>query len=247
MRIKVISCEVIYREVCHAASRSPHQVDVQFLPKGLHDQGCGAMRLRLQSEIDKVAVTKHEAVVLGYALCGNGTVGLAARRVPLIVPRAHDCITLLMGSREKFQKYFEDHPGVYYRSTGWLERGQDTAQLNHGDVQRRTGAGYALAELVGRYGEENGRYLHQQLNAYQSSYTQLTYISTGLEPNGNFESAAEAEAKAKGWSYEKVDGSLRWFDALVSGEWANEDFLTVPPGYRVKVRYDDQLLDIEQV
>jgi hypothetical protein len=244
MRIKAISCEVIYRELCYAAARSPHQVDVQFLPKGLHDQGCGGMRLRLQSEIDKTDVTRHEAIVLGYALCGNGTVGLTSRRVPIIIPRAHDCITLLMGSRETFQNYFENHPGVYYRSTGWLERGKDTVQIK--DVQRRTGAGYELNELVERYGEENGRYLFEQLNAYRSSYTQLTYITTGLEPNETFEAAAKAEAKDKGWTYEKVQGSLRWFDALLSGDWNNDDFLTVPPGYRVTVRYDDRLLDVEK-
>ena len=44
---------------------------------------------------------------------------------PLVLPRAHDCITLLMGSRTEFERYFQDHPGVYYRSTGWVERGAD--------------------------------------------------------------------------------------------------------------------------
>ena len=244
MRIKAISCEVIYRELCYAASRSPHQVDVQFLPKGLHDQGCGGMRLRLQSEIDKTDLTKHEAIVLGYGLCGNGTAGLTARRVPLVIPRAHDCITLLMGSRQAFQEYFESHPGVYYRSTGWVERGKDTEQLK--DTQRRTGAGYELMELVEKYGEDNGQYLFEQLNGYQKAYTQLTYIKTGLEPNGSFESTAQAEAKAKGWKYEQVHGSLQWFDALLSGEWDDEQFLTVPPGYRVTTRHDDSLLGIEK-
>ena len=30
-----------------------------------------------------------------------------------------------MGSRTEFERYFQDHPGVYYRSTGWVERGAD--------------------------------------------------------------------------------------------------------------------------
>ena len=39
MRLKLISCEVLYREMCAAISRAPHEVDVEFLPKGLHDEG----------------------------------------------------------------------------------------------------------------------------------------------------------------------------------------------------------------
>ena len=48
MRFKLISCEVLYREMCGAVANSPHQVDVEFLPKGLHDSGCASMRKRLQ-------------------------------------------------------------------------------------------------------------------------------------------------------------------------------------------------------
>ena len=127
MRIKVISCDVLYRELCYAAARSEHQVDVQFLTKGLHDEGCRPMRLRLQAEIDKTDGPKYDAIVLGYALCGNGTVGLTARHLPVVIPRAHDCITLLMGSKKAYEDYFDSHSGVYFRSTGWLERDFDAA------------------------------------------------------------------------------------------------------------------------
>ena len=37
MRLKLISCEIFYREVCAAVARSVNQVDVEFLPKGLGD------------------------------------------------------------------------------------------------------------------------------------------------------------------------------------------------------------------
>ena len=32
-----------------------------------------------------------------------------------------------MGSRERYQNYFEQNPGTYFRSTGWLERGRGLA------------------------------------------------------------------------------------------------------------------------
>ena len=44
MRLRVIACEVLYREISEAAARSTQQVDVEFLEKGLHDYGAAAMR-----------------------------------------------------------------------------------------------------------------------------------------------------------------------------------------------------------
>ena len=232
MRLKLISCEVLYREMCAAAARSPHQVDIEFLPKGLHDLGGPAMRARLQEAADGVDATQYEAVLLGYALCGNGIAGLESRTLPLVIPRAHDCIALLMGSRERYRSYFENHPGVFFRSTGWLERGQDLDQA---------------ALLIARYGEDNGRYLFEQFNGYQRNYRQLAYIATGLEPDGSFEQQAREEAARRGWQFEIIRGDLRLFERLVAGDWDDDDFLVVPPGWRVKPTYDCGIVEKEPV
>ena len=230
MRLKLISCEVLYREMCAAAARSPHQVDLEFLPKGLHDLGGPAMRARLQEAADRVDATQYEAVLLGYALCGNGVAGLVSRTLPLVIPRAHDCIALLMGGRDRYRIYFENHPGVFFRSTGWLERGQDLDQA---------------ALLIARYGEDNGRYLFEQFNGYQRNYRKLAYIATGLEPDGSFEQQAREEAARRGWQFEIIRGDLRLFERLVAGDWDENDFLVVPPGWRVKPTYDRGIIEKE--
>jgi hypothetical protein len=230
VRLKLISCEVLYREMCAAAARSPHQVDIEFLPKGLHDLGGPAMRARLQEAADRVDATRYEAVLLGYALCGNGVAGLVSRTLPLVIPRAHDCIALLMGGRDRYRIYFENHPGVLFRSTGWLERGEDLDQA---------------ALLVARYGEDNGRYLIEQFNGYQRNYRQLAYIATGLEPDDSFEQRAREEAAHRGWQFEIIQGDLRLFERLVAGDWDENDFLVVPPGWRVKPTYDGGIIEKE--
>ena len=54
MRLKLIACEVLYREMCAAVARSAEVVDVEFLPKGLHDMGGKAMTAKLQECVDRV-------------------------------------------------------------------------------------------------------------------------------------------------------------------------------------------------
>jgi hypothetical protein len=237
MRLKLISCEVLYREMCAVVARSPHQVDVEFLPKGLHDLGGAPMRKQLQEVIDRVDSAGYDAVLMGYGLCGNGAAGLVARAVPLVIPRVHDCIALLMGSRRRYQDYIEQHSGVYFRSTGWLERGSNLGQL--------TGPGYSLEELTTKYGEEDGGYLFNELNTYRQNYRQMTFISTGLEPNRDFEQKAREEAAQHGWQFETVAGDLGIFERLLSGNWSDGEFLVVPPGWRVTATYGEDILGKE--
>jgi hypothetical protein len=58
---------------------------------------------------------------LAYGLCSGGIAGLSASTIPMIVPRAHDCITLFLGSRQRYQDYFFENGGTYFMTTGWFE------------------------------------------------------------------------------------------------------------------------------
>lgn len=243
MHLLLIGCEVILRELCDAVVRSPHRVDLRFLSKGLHDLGGRAMREALQAEIDAADEGPHTAILLGYGLCGNGAAGLEARSKPLVMPRAHDCITLLMGSRERFETYFREHPGVYYRSVGWVERGQGLVPM----ARDRTGVTFTLDALVERYGEDNGSFLYEELTRYQRSYCQLTYLETGLGPDGSCREEAAAEAARNGWAFEPMGADLHLFQQLLDGDWDGSDFVVVRPGQKVVACYDDRVVDVEAI
>lgn len=233
MRLKIISCEVLYREICLLAARSPNQVDVEFLPKGLHDMRSVRMRERLQQVINAVDVARYDAIALGYALCGNGVVGLTAPAIQLVLPRAHDCITLFLGSRQRYADYFLDNPGVYFKTTGWIERGASGSQQLFGDSLE-------MDALVEKYGEDNARYLYEELTAYRT-YRQYTFIEMGVEPDDRFERMTQEDANARGWQFEKVKGDIALLGKLVNGEW-DDDFLVVPPGWRVAATHDDTIV-----
>ena len=68
MRLKLIACEILYREFCAAVARSANQVDLEFLPKGLHDVGQAGMSSRLVEVLGEIDESKYDAVLLGYAL-----------------------------------------------------------------------------------------------------------------------------------------------------------------------------------
>jgi hypothetical protein len=245
MRLKLISCEIFYREFCAAISRSPNTVDVEFLTKGLHDIGSAGMLEGLQAAVDRIDGSRFEAVLTGYGLCNNGIVGLTARQVPLVVPRAHDCISLFLGSKERYLDYFQHHPGVFFETTGWIERGESNGELSQLALGKKLGMQGSFEELVARYGEDNARYLWEELGKLTKYYGQITYIEMGVEPNSNFEGRAREKAVESGWKFEKLQGEMGLIQRLVDGVWNESEFLVVPPGRRIAPTYDGGIISID--
>jgi len=247
MRLKLIACEILYRELCAAAARSVNQVDLEFLPKGLHDLGSQAMRSRLAEAIAAVDPAQYDAVLLGYCLCSNGIVGLRAERIPLVVPRGHDCMTLFFGSLQRYLDYFYKNPGTYFKSTGWIERGDQLEQLSADAVANPFGWRLSYQELAARYGEDNARFLAEQLGNLTRHYRQLTYIEMGVAPEEPFLEKARQEAAAKGWKFDHVQGDLSLLQRLVDGPWDQEQFLVVPPGHEIAPCFDDRLIQAKPI
>ncbi len=242
MHLCCIACEVFYRELCALAARSPNRVDLHFLPKGLHDLETGEMRARLQAAVDQAEEGPCEKILLAYALCNNGLAGVTARRKPLIVPRAHDCITLFLGSSDRFTAYFKEKPGTYFLTSGWIERGEVSGDLKEFSVQRRTGLDLSFEQLRLRYGEENARYLAERLSGGLRYYKRFTYIDTGTDPGGIFEQQARRAAAERTWEFEKIQGDLTLLEELLNGPWAEERFIIVRPGWALVPSYDSGIL-----
>jgi hypothetical protein len=242
IRYKLIACEILYREICYCVSRCRNVVDVTFLPKGLHDMGEKKMSACLQEEIDKVDQSKYNALLLGYGLCNNGIRGL---RFPLltVIPRAHDCITLLMGSKEKYTTYFQEHPGTFFKSTGWVERDTDIATSTE-HCMSQLGINRTYQQYVEQYGEENARYLMETMgiDSWLKNYKRLAYIDTGTGDFSHYKSLTKEEAVERGWEYDEVEGSLVLLQRMMAGEWAPADFCVISPQQTVVPSFDESVI-----
>jgi len=239
-RLKVIACEILFRELCYCAAHAQQCVDLTFLPKALHDIGARQMSERLQQAVDATDLGAYDAILLAYGLCNNGICNLRSP-LPLVIPRAHDCITLLLGSRERYQELFNRYPGTYYQSTGWIERAVDSnSQPNSVTVQLGISCDYHA--YVAKYGEENARYLMEMLGDWTKHYSRLVYIDTGFGDFGTYAQATQREAEERGWAYEWVQGNTGLLQRLLDGDWNTQDFLVIPPNTPIEPTYDDRII-----
>ena len=247
MKLKFIGCEIIYREACLLASTSANMVDVEFLHKGLHNLKTSDMVASLQRHIDEVDTEAgYDAIILGYARCNDGVVGIEARGIPLIIPRAHDCISFFFGSRDAYRKYFDASPGTFYLTTGWCER--DTDECEGDQLSSGTGAMEALGlhesyeELVEKHGKDNADFIVESLGDWKDNYSKILYLEMGVCDEKPFIADAKKLAKERNWEFELRKGKMTLLERLFTGLW-NDDFVEVPPGGKIIARNDEWVLD----
>ena len=106
-----LTCEALARSIYATAASSPNTITVRLFRQGLHNTPKN-LRSTLQAEIDLVEPGQYDAILLAYGICGTSTVGLAASHTQLVIPRAHDCITLYLGSHGRYEHEFNRHPGA---------------------------------------------------------------------------------------------------------------------------------------
>lgn len=245
-RYRLIACEVAYRECCFAAAVSRNIIDLHFLTQGLHDLETASMLERVQKAVDETPAGRYEALLLGYGLCNGGVAGLTARDIPLVLPRAHDCITLFLGSKEAYRKHFDENPGTYYLTTGWVERDQDNLEDTIGredNMLRKMGLDRTFEEYVEMYGEEHARMIFSTISGMEN-YRQFTHIDMALAPEAEKKAleGGREESARRGWEFERVAGRMDLFLDMADGRWDEEKFLVVQPGQHIEQTNDDSIV-----
>ena len=249
MRFKLIACEVFYREVCHCVAQTPHIVDFEFTEKGAHDKS-DVLRELIQSRIDGASEgeQKYDAILLCYGLCGNSTVGLVSRGTRFVIPRAHDCCSLFLGSKEKFKKYFGENLSQPFSSAGYMERGD--GYLHDAEIGRFLGMSKTYEEYAQLYGEENAKYLVEAFKSSldKSNSDKAVYIEVPETAHLGFAEKCRKQAEAEGKEFVQLEGDIRLIRKLIHGEWDNDEFLVTGPRRRTVGVYDlDEIIRAEEL
>ncbi|MHC4575567.1 MAG: DUF1638 domain-containing protein [Planctomycetota bacterium] len=225
MRLQFIVCKVMQREAYSCAARSRNIVDVVLMPQGLHNEP-DKLRIEVQAALDRtcdIQGRQYDASLLGYGLCSNGIVGLSAK-IPIVIPRGHDCITLLLGSKEKYREYFDSHRGVYWYSPGWIEGGKQPSR----ELYERT-----LREYEQKYGRDNARYLMETEQSWIKEYNWAAYVDSGPAHSDEYKKYTRQCAEFLGWNYDELAGDLGLMQRLVNSEWNESEFLLIRPAQKV--------------
>jgi hypothetical protein len=239
MLLKLLSCNVFLREACLAIAHSPHTVDPEFFELGEHAQP-DRLRQSLQARIDAVErdAKQYDAILLLYGLCGNASIGLRARETRLVIPRAHDCCTILLGSKDRFREHFEQNPSTPFGSVGYLERGSYFLRTDLGDGRIHYGDQYAA--LVEQYGEDNAKYVWESLHpeALQSADHHVVFIDIPETSALGGEEKFRRKMEAEGRTYRRLEGDMRLIRNMLDGRWDPGEFLVVEPGQQTSGVYD---------
>ncbi len=233
LSLALIACRVLEAEISALTAGATHIVRREFLEIGLHDQP-GVLRSQLSEAIARAEEDPAvQQVVLVYGLCGLALVDLRPRRCPLVVPRAHDCITLFLGSKERYAESMRDEPGTYWYSPGW-----NKAKRVPGPEREEK----LRSEYSARFGSDEAEAL---LEMERSAFAQHSVAGhTDLDLPGDEEHRRYTERCAQylGWRMQVHAGDPGLLRDLLHGPWDDERFLVVQPGEKIAHSVDASII-----
>ncbi|NBR09813.1 MAG: DUF1638 domain-containing protein [Opitutaceae bacterium] len=231
--LAVIACNVLEAEVRHYAADLAQIRTLIFMPQGLHNEPA-----RLQNEL-QLAVTAAEAdplvtaIALVYGLCSRGVENLRHDRCPLVIARAHDCVTLFLGDKERYATYLREHPGTYWYSPGWIKSHTPPGPERTEKLR---------AQYAEKFDVDDVDYLMEMEAHWVANYNRAAYVGLGIGETQKDQAYTQRCAACLGWDYDHVKGDPALLRALLAGEWDQQRFLVVPPRHVIRLTADETII-----
>jgi hypothetical protein len=169
----------------------------------------------VQEEIDRADQWEGDYIILSYGLCSNGIVGVKSKSHSIVIPRVHDCITLFLGSWDKYMEEHKKEPGTYYLTKGWIEEEKSPIGI--------------YKEYCQRYDKETAEWV---IKEELKNYTRIALVDMGVELSETHREHAKENARFLHLRYEEIKGSLEFFEKMLRGLW-DKDFIVLKPGEEV--------------
>lgn len=207
-KVLIIACSIMKGELVHVQTDG---VSFVFLEQSLH-RTPQKMKDAIQDEIHKLEGWDGDLILLSYGLCSNGIVGVQAKGHPIVIPRVHDCITLFLGSRERYFHEHNQEPGTYYLTGGWIEEKKSPLGI--------------YEEYSQRYGQKTAEWV---IKEELKNYTRIALVESELGLSESHREHARQNARFLNLRYEEIRGSLDFFRKMIHGPW-DQDFILLKPG-----------------
>jgi len=231
--LAIIACAVLDDEIGHYARDMDHLRHVEMLPQGLHNDP-PALREQVQTAIDRVErMDGVETIALVYGLCSRGTEGVFSRTCRLVIARAHDCITHLLGSRERYAEYVREHPGTYWYSPGWNRHHTPPGPERHEKL---------YDEYLERFGPDNADYLMETEQHWFKTYDRATWVDLTVGATDAGRAYTRQCAQWLEWNYDQQAGDPALLVDLLSGPWDDDRFLVLEPGQTLRMTGDERIV-----
>lgn len=237
---KIIACNIFKREIENLIHKDRKE-DVIFVEQGLHNTP-SKMREKIQMIVDEIEshgniVKNYKGIVLLYGVCGNGTLGLKTSKLKLVVPKAHDCMTLFLGSKEKYKEIIDKNNGVYWFNHAWIDQTPMPSEAYLKDVKK------AYYE---NYDEDNAEYLYEIEVESLKRYNYGLLIKSNLNDGSRYKEFVMRSCEEFNWKYIEEDGDLRIINNILRGEFYENEVLVLNPGEVIKMTLDKEILMAEK-
>ncbi len=212
MATVVLCCNTLEDEISLALGLCGLNYELIWLEAGWHNHP-DKLRAHLVETLNQAKPADKVLMAMGH--CGGACVDLPAFDFELVIPRADDCLSLLLGSMEKRQRASREAP-TYFLTAGWLRYTENLITSFSRDCQV--------------FGPDRAERVYKiMLNHYQ----RFGFIDTGA-----YAPEVEAEktrvlAELIGIKTERLPGDMSWLMRLLTGPWDGGDFIVVPAGERL--------------
>lgn len=237
-RIALLACSVFENEIALHAGSDANIVELRYFEMGLHDQP-DILRSTLQTEIDGLnSRTDIDAIALAYGLCGCGTAGLQSSKHRIVIPRGHDCITVFLGSKQRYAKHQKTCAGCMYYTPGW-NRGRRVPGPDKLKALK--------TEMLEKFDEDDVEFLLESERAAWAVHDTATYIDLGTKDADSEAAYARNCSKWLGWKFQRLEGDPSLLKDLLHGKWDNQRFQFIEPGEKLAHSPDEEVMKVESV
>ncbi|MDR2351975.1 MAG: DUF1638 domain-containing protein [Deltaproteobacteria bacterium] len=211
----IVACDVMHNELIKVLD-GREDVPLKFLDYALHGTP-KEMPGKINEAVQEMILSGCERVALGYCLCSNGSVGVYSSKGGLVMPRCHDCISMLLGSAEKYFKMFNQYPGTFFVTDGWFRNGADPLST----VETR---------YIPRLGEKKA---FKGMKMELLNYKYICLVNNGVGDIPFMRARTQENCRVFQKEYLEVEADLSFFQALIDGPHPEKDFVVLGPNEKV--------------